>query len=197
MSVDEKTLRVYDERAAEYAGLTADQETSETLGAFISAVVAGGRVLDLGCGPGHAAAVLSKAGFRVDAVDASNAMAEQALSLYGLKVRRQSFDQLDAICLYDGVWASFSLLHAKKQDFPRHLRAVHRALKPSGVLHLGMKTGAGEGRDALGRHYSYYSIPDLKTLLSATGFTVSGVTEGRDKSLAGAVEPWVVMAAHA
>ncbi len=197
MSVDAKTLKAYEERAGQYAGLTSGSDAYPTLSLFIGAVAAGGRVLDLGCGPAHTAAIMSRAGLSVDAVDASPEMAKQALSLYGITVSLQSFDDLDADARYDGVWASFSLLHAPRRDLPRHLGAIHRALKPGGVLFLGMKTGSGERRDRLGRWYSYYRVKDLKGLLQGAGFSVTGTHEGRDKGLSGDVSPWVVVAAYA
>ena len=68
---DRDTLKVYDARAAEYARLTGEGQASDPhLAAFIEECEAGGRVLDLGCGPGVAAGVLAQAGFEVDATDA-------------------------------------------------------------------------------------------------------------------------------
>ena len=48
---------------------------------------------------------------------------------------------------------------------------LHRALKPGGTLHIGMKLGTGEKRDALGRLYVYYTEAELTGLLQAAGFT--------------------------
>jgi hypothetical protein len=45
---------------------------------------------------------------------------------------------------FDGIWASFSLLHTPKAEHSRHIGAMARALRPGGYLYLGMKLGEGE-----------------------------------------------------
>ncbi|KUJ85088.1 SAM-dependent methyltransferase [Ruegeria marisrubri] len=195
---DEATIRVYDQRAGEYAGLTDGYNSADPqLAAFIAAVPAGGRVLDLGCGPGTAAAAMARAGLVVQAVDASAEMVALAARHPGVTARQATFNDITEVAAYDGIWANFSLLHAARADFPRHLAALHRALKPGGVFHIGMKLGQGEGRDRLGRHYSYYGEDELKILLRDAGFTVTGHRLGSGTGLDGTVSDWIVVAAHA
>ena len=195
---DEATIRVYDQRAGEYAGLTDGYNSADPqLTAFIAAVPAGGRVLDLGCGPGTAVAVMAQAGLRVEAVDASAEMVALAAQHPGVTARQGTFDDIAENAAFDGIWANFSLLHAPRDDFPRHLAALHRALKPGGVFHIGMKLGQGEGRDRLGRHYAYYGEDELKILLRDAGFTVTGHRLGSGSGLDGSVSDWIVVAAHA
>jgi len=192
-----RTLAVYNKMADDYAAMTAHDSAFPTLERFIAALPAGGRVLDLGCGPGHAAAKMDARGLRVDATDTSGEMVRLAARHQGLCVCQQGFDDLDAHNRYDGIWASFSLLHAAKTALPRHLAAVHRAMRPRGILHLGMKLGDGEGPDRLGRHYAYYSAPALKQHLHNAGFSPIGSVEGKDKGMAGSIDPWMVVIAHA
>jgi SAM-dependent methyltransferase len=195
---DPETLQVYAARAQEYAELTDDFNASDPgLDAFIAAVVPAGRVLDLGCGPGASAARMAKAGLRVDAFDPVAEMVALASRHPGVTVRQAGFDDLDDTGIYDGIWANFSLLHAPRADMPRHLAGIRRALRPGGRFHIALKTGTGEGRDALGRHYTYYMEDELRGLLAETGFTVTGKYEGCDKGLSGKAEPWIALAAHA
>lgn len=197
---DAETLKVYAEAAQEYVDGFArkdDEIQAQDLAAFVAAVTPNGRVLDLGCGPGHWAARLQKAGFIVDAIDASPEMAALAKSDFGIDVRIADFEDLDARAIYDGIWANFSLLHAPRTDFPAHLGRIHRALKPGGTLHIGMKLGSGEGRDKLGRFYAYYSEGELKGLLQQAGFTVTRSRRGNGKGLAGGEETFIVLTAHA
>ncbi len=193
---EDKTLRIYDAKAADYARLVEDFD-HPALAAFIAALPAGGRVLDLGCGPGHVAAHLADAGFQVDATDGSAEMVRLAALHPGVTARQARFDQIEGTDLYDGLWASFSLLHAPRADFPGHLAALHRAAKPGARLMLGMKTGTGEATDALGRFYAYYSAEELDAALSAAGFTVTGHRTGEANGLAGGIEPYVEITAHA
>ena len=195
---DAQTLSVYEARAAEYAEKTDhDNETDPQLAAFIEACPKGGRVLDLGCGPGMSAAVMAKHGLRVDAADATPAMVRLAAEHSGVNARQATFDDIDEEGVYDGIWASFSLLHAAKRDLPRHLGAVNRALKPGGMICIGMKLGEGEERDELGRHYAYYSTHELDGLLEKAGFTVLDHRFGRSTGLSGAESDWVQVSARA
>jgi len=90
-----------------------------------------------------------------------------------------------------GVWANFSLLHAPRADLPRHLKAIARALKPAGVLHITMKTGENAARDRLGRLYTYVTVAELHDLLAEAGLTLTASRLGADTGLDGSVSDWV------
>ena len=195
---DPNTIAVYNAKASDYASLTQGQGSGDArLREFIAGLPKGGRVLDLGCGPGFSSAAMAKAGLTVDALDASSEMVLLAGRQSGVVARRGTFDDLDAEQSYDGIWASFSLLHASAVDLPRHLAACHRALRPGGRISVGMKLGCGEARDRLGRFYCYVTVEELEGLLTGAGFTVTGHVTGRDAGLDGIEADWVVMSAHA
>ena len=197
MSVDEETLGVYRARARDYAAMTDDLSGDKHLAAFIAALPPGARVLDLGCGPGRAAGQMSAAGLAVDAVDAVPEMVAMAAAQPGVTAWQATFDQIDADALYDGIWANFCLLHAPRASLPEHLSTIRRALKSGGLLHIGMKTGEGEGRDALGRFYTYYTEDALRGLLIAAGLRPATSWTGRDTGLAGTQDDWSIIHAYA
>jgi SAM-dependent methyltransferase len=197
MSADPRTIAVYDAKAGDYADRFASTAPDRHLSGFIAALPKGARVLDLGCGPGTASAFLRSAGHDPDPVDAAPAMVKLANDRHDLGARIATFDDIAAVAAYDGVWANFSLLHAPRADLPRHIAALHRALKPGGLFHLGMKTGAGEARDVLDRLYSYYTVDELHGLLATAGFTVTATSEGHERGLAGTDDPFVIIEAHA
>ncbi len=196
MSADDTTLGVYAQKAADYAAMTTKAAEDPALIAFTGGLPKGARVLDLGCGPGGAAGAMAKAGLVVDATDAVPEMVVMAEALEGVTAWQASFDEIAGDNLYDGIWANFSLLHAPKADMPRHLAALRRALKPGGLFHIGMKTGTGEKRDPLGRHYAYYTEEELCGLLKDVGMTPFSTATGAEKGLDGVEAPWVVIAAH-
>lgn len=186
---DPETIAVYDRRAADYAARNEGYiRRDPQLAAFIAACPQGGRVLDLGCGPGISSAMMAEAGLEVDATDASAEMVALATRAPGVTAWQASFDEIEGKALYDGIWAAFCLLHAPRADFPRHLAALRKALKPGGKFAIGMKLGAGEARDRIGRHYTYYTYEALMDHLRAAGFTPASETretgEGLDGSLA-------------
>ena len=193
---DRETLEVYAAKAEDYAEAFLAQSPDADLRRFMDALPPGGRVLDLGCGPGSATAFMLEAGFDVDPTDASREMAEVAKTRFGIDVRISTFDELAAQSEYDGVFANFSLLHAKKADLPRHLAAISRALKPSGTFHIGTKVGDGEKRDALGRFYAYYREDELTALLEEAGFDVIHRRFGAEAGLAGDVSPFMIFLAR-
>lgn len=192
MGTDTETLAVYAAQAQAYADRFGKDEPSESLTALIAALPPGACVLDLGCGPGQASRFMADAGLRPDPVDASPEMVALAQA-QGLPARLGTFDDLDATAAYDAVWANFSLLHAPRAVFPRHLAAIARALKPGGLFHLGLKTGTGERRDRLGRFYAYFSEAELEVALAQAGFTILTRRTFAESGLAGPVEPGIII----
>lgn len=83
---------------------------------FIEIISTGGKVLDIGSGPGRDGSLLKEAGLKVTCIDASEAM-----------VKLSSEKGLDSICgdfmnlpfpnqSFSGAWAYTSLLHVPKKD---------------------------------------------------------------------------------
>lgn len=169
---------------------------SPGLDLFIAALAPGARVLDLGCGPGLDAEHVARSGHDVLAVDASASMVALAGERAGVTARLASFDAIRTLGRFGGIWASFSLLHAPRVAFRRHLADLRTACAPGAVLGLGMKLGQGEGTDRLGRFYTYYDESDLRDLLEAAGFIPRRMLRGRGKGLAGTEDAWIFLLAH-
>lgn len=196
MSVDAETLAAYQARAEDYATMVQSDKPGRVLARFIERLPPGARVLDLGCGPGHAAALMRAAGLDVDPVDASPAMIAIARDRHALPARLGGFDDPLVAAAYHAVWANFSLLHAPRAALPRHLDAIERALKPGGLFHIGMKLGVGEDRDAFGRFYCYHSRDELAGLLSAAGFTILFEDTRTEAGLSGVPAPGITILAR-
>ena len=195
---DNETLRVYADQAETYAKLVEESLSSDPLlHDFIGALPNGAAVLDLGCGPGQAAHQMADAGLDVTATDAVPEMIEMAKSHPKVTARVARFDDITEVAAYAGIWTNFSLLHAPRADMPRHLAALYKSLKPKGLLHIALKTGTGQKRDAVGRHYTYYEDAELTGLLEQAGFTVTSRTTGCDKGMDGTMADWIAMRAHA
>jgi len=191
MSVDRETIAVYDAKVADYAALVSDAPSNDLL-QFIKALPPGGHVLDLGCGPAAASAYMRAAGLVPDPVDASAEMVALANRTYDIGARVGTFEDVTGEAVYDGVWASFSLLHAARADLPRYLAAIASALKPEGRFYIGMKVGQSTDRDAIGRRYTYVEVPELHDFLKSAGLIVLSTREGREKGLAGTEDPFVI-----
>lgn len=194
---DPQTLAVYDAQADDYDAMMQAEATADPrVHHFITALPEAASVLDLGCGPGNYARIFAEAGLKVTAIDASAEMAGRAAAIPGVTARHGFFEDVTEQDAYDGIWASFSLLHAPRADLPGHLTRLHGALKPGGTFFIGMKTGTGGGRDDLGRHYEYYNQEELETLLQTAGFSPAQHWTGYGKGLAGQYDGWIVIHAN-
>ena len=170
MSGDKATLDFYDDEAPVYAPWSAPKAKFPWLEKFLSLAPDTGRLLDYGCGGGWAAKRMLEAGYTVDAFDGSAGLAKEAAAQTGLDVKVMRFEEFDAKDRYDGIWSSFCLLHVPRAEMPANLARIYAALKPGGVLYLGLKAGSGEKRDSLGRFYSYFEPEFITELLADAGF---------------------------
>lgn len=194
--VDQKTISIYDEKVGEYADRFARDVPSEPLKKFMNLLPKGARILDWGCGPAASSFHMRNFGFVPDPLDASLEMVNLANERFNIGARVGTFDDELLEAAYDGVWANFSLLHARREDLPRHIARLNKALKISGLLYMGMKTGEGERRDHLGRFYTYYQISELRTFLEMRGFKLLDLVEGQEAGLAGKIEPFALIMAQ-
>ncbi len=193
---DKKTIDAYTSRVAEYLSIPLPPEQIEARLAFTEAIVSGGRVLDLGSGPGSDSTFFMREGLTVRALDATPAFVEYARE-NGVDAHLGTFGDVTEVAEYDGIYASFSLLHAPRKEFPQHLAAIHRALKPEGIFFLGLKLGTGEHRDELDRYYTYFSQTEIEAALDEAGFTIDRITTGMGTGLAGSYDGFILVLAHA
>ena len=197
MTSDIKTLRVYETQTSKYLENVIKEHPSETLRYFAANLPKKSNVLDYGCGPGLSAEYLANLGHNVVAFDASQNMLELVPEHARIKSYQATFDTFSENEIFDGIWASFSLLHAKRRDFPHLLTSIKRALKPYGLFSIGLKLGAGEKRDRLGRRYTFVSRNELDQLLKSSGFNVFDHILGKDVGLDGVMSEWVFAYAKA
>lgn len=197
--MDTETIKYYDKSAESYLDKVCNTYPDNDLLSFINSIKSGGTVLDLGCGPGNSSAMMQTAGLNVHASDCSQKMVDIAKNKFNVDAIKAEFKELSEINLYDGVWANFSLLHAPRSEMLSNLKKINRSLKKKGYLHIGLKIGTGEKRDALGRQYTYYQPKELKSLLVSAGFTINTTRLDMDGaiSMTGMIEPFMIVTAYA
>ena len=197
MKPDATTIDIYNSKANDYTNLSKDADQDIRLENFAKTLPAKARVLDYGCGPGTSAAYFADQGMVTHAFDASKEMVKLTSRHPLVKVWQAGFHEFNEVDTYDGVWASFSLLHAPRSDIEGLLIAIHKSLKVGGKFCLSVKLGKGEARDTLGRLYTYYEHKELERLLRATKFTWENHFNGSGKGLDGTISKWISVFAHA
>lgn len=145
-------MAVYDALADDYAEKNA--QTPPDLVAFRESFAArverGGRVADLGCGPGRDCVALVRLGLRVVGVDLSHQMALRSSHAGATIVRGDLRRPPLRDQSLDGIWAAASLLHVPSGELVSTLAAWRRLLRRGGTLGFSTSLGAGEGWEAVG-----------------------------------------------
>ena len=135
--------RFWDVHSRGWDEIRADPELQahgiEVIEWLAGALPAGGRVIDLGCGPGHHSALLAERGFQVTGVDYSPAMLERARTKARARALTVDFEQADLTGDLPGFPAPFdgalcvSVLQVIA-DPDAFLGRVGRLLRPGGHL---------------------------------------------------------------
>lgn len=147
MTSEYDTRVFYDAIAEDYADLFRSEPSSPmdraVLAAFAELVGAGGRVADLGCGPGRITAHLASLGLDVHGLDLSESMLAVARRDHpGLRFEQGSMLDLG---LPDGTLAGavswYSTIHTPDERLPALFAELARVLAPGGYLLVGFQVG--------------------------------------------------------
>lgn len=143
-------------------------------------------ILDVGCGPGVDLSYLYDKGHQVTGIDLSVNMVDQARNKCPDAVvkkgdmRAMPFKDSD----FDGLIASYSIIHLKKTEMPQVFAEFNRVLLPKGYLFIGFQAGApvekwvNEPSDPSVEYFlNICNIHEIRNLLEQAGFKVLDVFE--------------------
>lgn len=177
----EMTKNNYDQHAEEFASFTAvfRGKLQKWIEGFSSQFSKNSKILDIGCGAGRDALYFKNKGLSVTGIDFS----EQLIEIAKEKVQGENFLIMDFENLsfprniFDGAWASASLLHIPKRRLLKTLKKINLVLKKNGLFFSSFRIGEGEkitkekrGNAILKRFYAYYQPEEMETLLRKAGF---------------------------
>ncbi|WP_273048378.1 class I SAM-dependent methyltransferase [Pseudoalteromonas sp.] len=159
------TLTYYNQNAKAFSDSTLNVDMSALYAEFLPHVAKKGHILDAGCGSARDAVFFKAQGFTVSAFDASPELAGLASSYLQQPVAVKTFQELNCVNQYDGIWCCASLLHVSKAELPQVFLNLQNALKPNGVLYVSFKYGESK-RVHNGRKFTDLNEHLLNTLIN-------------------------------
>jgi len=196
------TIAAYDAFAAAYRDGTAAKPEAvlALVERFAEELPPDSRVLEIGSGPGHGAAVLEAAGLSVRRTDVSPEFV-RLLRRAGHQadvidpLTDDLFDPVRPLERYDAVWADACLLHVSRANLPLVLARLADATKSAGLFYASFKEGDGEDWSTHGhvhapRHFVYWRSTELREVIEESGWVVEEV--GREPGKSGDIwlEVW-------
>lgn len=172
-----RTVAAYENYARRYAAAVS-QQPSESAAASLRRLVdvlpAGGRILDIGSGPGWDADFIEGLGVRVHRTDVTAAFRDFQAE------RGHRVDALDVLAdeiaeTYDGILLLCVLQHFERSELDVVLRKLAGALKDQGALLLSYPLGEGESWEHTSSgdyRVVRWSSAMLDERLQCAGFTV-------------------------
>jgi len=157
-------LNYYDINAVEFFESTFQIDMESLYQSFLRYLPDNALILDLGCGSGRDTLAFKNKGYQVVATDYSKKLVDKASKLVGIDVRFESFYKLSELNLYDGIWASASLLHCERKRLPEVIGKILAALKMNGICYMSFKYGEKD-RYKDGRDFTDLNELQIRNLL--------------------------------
>ncbi|MGZ8751234.1 MAG: class I SAM-dependent methyltransferase, partial [Pseudonocardia sp.] len=183
------TVASYEADAEAYAAghVPASDDRAAAVEGFAGLLENGARVLEIGSGSGRDATLLEQRGLTVRRTDITPGFVRLLRAAgHDATVLDPLVDDLadpDRDAPYDGVWASASLLHVRREDLPQVLRNLAEVTREGGVLHLTVKEGDGARFSVHGnipgpRHFTFWREGGLRAVLADADWDVRSLVRG-------------------
>ncbi len=165
------TISTYDEIAEEYCGntlLKGDRNFQiRMMDRMLDMLQDNPRIIDLGCGDGRDTSYLDQKGADVVGIDLSGKMVEIARDNYpqGTFIQNEMRETIFPDNTFNGVWASASIIHLSRTQFPGLLKEVARILIKDGIFVFSFKEGKKEGFEGAEdrqRYFTYYTVNEIR-----------------------------------
>ena len=137
-----------------------------------------GKIIEIGCGGGRDAKLILQSGYKYLGTDISEGMVTEARNNNpsGKFEVKSVYDFDYPKNIFDGFWASTSLLHIPKSKIKEALSNIHRVVRDKGVGFIAIKEGSGEKLDEkddeVRRFWSYYTLDEFTEVLQKNRFKI-------------------------
>ena len=191
----DKNVEYYNINADSFVAGTIGADMAEDQNAFMALVPQGGWILDAGCGSGRDSKVFLESGYDVTAFDPSEEMRKRASKYLNHEVLDLRFQDMSFEGVFDGIWASASLLHVAMGELPEVMMRLHIALKPGGIIYASFKYGDGTKMRGE-RRFSDFNEKSVVPLFENAGFTIIEKKKGADSRPGREDEMWITVIAR-
>jgi ubiquinone/menaquinone biosynthesis C-methylase UbiE len=176
MSAEDITNSTYNQIAISYAERYWNSALGDTLNPFAALVKSGGKIVDLGCGPGRDVANFQQRGYNTLGLDRSAGMLNEARRRVGDQFVCADMRRLPlATASTDGIWMCASLLHIPRVDVPTVLLEVRRILRLQGALYISVREGIGEEwseSDGGRRFFTFFQVDEILAFITEAKFVI-------------------------
>ncbi|MCZ8076937.1 MAG: class I SAM-dependent methyltransferase [Paucibacter sp.] len=167
-----RTDGFYREGAQSYFEKTIDVQMDHLYRPFLKLVRSSGRILDVGCGSGRDVKKFRSLGYEAFGIDQSPELVALASAHIGPYFSIARAETYKGDVPFDAVWACASLLHLPREELLSAIENLASLLNPRGIFFASVQAGTGDGVQADGRRYTYYSAAEFEDTLRRAGFLV-------------------------
>lgn len=158
-----KSISFYDQNAKAYIEQTCLLDMTLCYQKF-EKHISHGHILDLGCGSGRDSQYFLSKGFNVTAVDGSLEMVRHCQKSLEAKVIHSLIETYETEDRYEGIWASASLIHIKREAMVHVVQKYIGYLKTGGIFYMSFKSYP-EDFNYQGRYFTCYTITSVYEVL--------------------------------
>lgn len=162
---DADTIAYYNRNLDSYIERTSHADMQIHRHKFLQYLPPSSKILDAGCGPGRDSLIFQQMGYTILGLDPAEEMVRYVSENLHLPAVQASFQDIEYIEEFDGIWASASLLHVPLDSLSEVFRKLWTALKPGGILFASFKEGIGMGKEG-DRTFSYMTSETLRPYLN-------------------------------
>jgi len=180
-----KTVDYYNQNAEKWEERTVKADNSYRIKIVkeFKKIMSKGRIIELGCGTGLDAVILTKNGYEYCGIDVS----KELLLIAKKNLPDGNFLQMDLEKMsfkdnsFDGFWASASLLHVSKDKIGGILNKIKKICKMGSSGFISLKVGDGEELDKeTGLFFAYYQKQEIQKILENYGFKIVKIEITKD-----------------
>jgi SAM-dependent methyltransferase len=184
------TDNYYDSNAKEFFEKTVNVDMSPNYTEFLKEIPKKGHILDAGCGSGRDTLMFKKQGYKVISIDGSIEMCKLASKHTNQEILHMQFQEINFKPVFDGIWASASLLHIPSTEISNVLKRLKKSLKKEGTIYASFKYGDFEGKRN-GRYFNDLTEDTITELFNKAKFKINKTWITNDARKERQKEKWI------